>query len=407
MILYKKNNLGLISWWEIEVVEDAVPSAPTQQPPTSVASPQECLAATVPIGYNVWWGSDHTTRTRQTDNHQFTPASDKPSLSVTAQIESAINEMIARKGYSREIPSAPPELPMLAQTWADFQSKASSDQSEVAHWPDLYFQPKLDGVRCIATPLNLYSRRNLPFTSVPHIEMAMQLLLNHPEFSSIKLDGELYYHNTDLQTIQGIVSRKSYDPFLYREVTYQVFDVVAPLPYKERLTLLNRIEAELRYLWYNYSPPENLRRHRTTNCPVQFVPTGYLNMSTDNPTLPVLLQKMNNEFRSEGYEGIILRNPHALYQPDYRTFDLLKYKEFADAEFIILDVLEAKNGCVFLCRTLNNKTFKVSPAWTTARKRQALNYKDNYIGRRLTVKYERLSADGIPLKPIGISTRND
>jgi hypothetical protein len=87
--------------------------------------------------------------------------------------------------------------------------------------------------------------------------MAMQLLLNHPEFSSIKLDGELYYHNTDLQTIQGIVSRKSYDPFLYREITYQVFDVVSPLLYKERLTLLNRIETELRRLWYNYSPPEN------------------------------------------------------------------------------------------------------------------------------------------------------
>lgn len=402
--LYKVNNLGQISWWEIEEV-----TGPAKQylddSRTSVDTPQDLFASNpIPIGYNTWWGNDHRTQSRQTDNHQFTPASDKPTMSVHQQIQSQIDEMIARKGYSREIPSRPPEMPMLAQTWADFCVKANSDLSEVSHWPDFFLQPKIDGVRCIATPLSLYSRRNSEITSVPHIEATMNLLLQHPKYSSIKLDGELYFHGADLQTIQSAVLRKSYDPNMYRYITYQVFDVVdTTLPQHTRLSLLNEVVDELTALWQQ----TDMGRHKTSDCPIQSLQTSYHRANTGELATQDIIRKIHNELRDAGYEGVVLRKADALYQCDYRTFDLIKYKDFADAEFLIIDVIEAKDRMgTFVCQTLSGKTFKCAPSWTTERKRQILRYKDNYIGRRLTVKYERISKDGIPLKPIGVTIRD-
>jgi DNA ligase-1 len=403
--LYKLNNSNTISWWEIEIVEDIVPGAELR--PTSVDRPQDCLADSVPIGYNTWWGIDHRTQTRQTFNHQFTPASDKPSMSVHEQIRAQIDEQIARKGYSRELPSSPPELPMLAQTWADFVDKAGSYQSEVCHWPGAYIQPKLDGIRCIATPLNLYSRRNKEFTAIPHIEMVMNAFLAHPSLSTLKLDGELYIPGADLQTVQGTVSRKTADPFMYRSVEYHVFDIINKDTMTNRILLLERLAEVLDDLWAIFVPPPGLEKHMTKNCPIKVVPSAYVHGPTDSANFVSILQGTNTEFRNKGYEGVILRNPSAYYQPNYRTFDLIKYKEFADAEFMITDVIPVKNNQgVFVCKTLSGKTFKCTPAWTKERKEQILRYKDNYIGRQLTVKYERLSADGIPLKPIGVRTRD-
>lgn len=400
--LYKMNNSGTISWWEIEEVREPLADSIADQFDNQNYIPR--------LGYNTWWGNDHNHQTRLTDNHQYTTAANRPTMSVAEQIQAQIDEMIARKGYSREVPNSPPELPMLAQTWADFIDKCNSTQSSVEHWESAYVQPKLDGIRCIATPLTLYSRRNKEFTAIPHIEIVMNVFLSHPSIpSTIKLDGELYIQGADLQTIQGTVSRLAPDPFLYRSVEYHVFDVVdTTATTQQRQQTLLDLEAALQELWKDFSPPEGLERHKVKNCPIKIVPTQFIPHSTDSKPFNDELQKYNTEYRNAGYEGTIIRNPSSLYQPNYRTYDLIKYKEFADAEFLITQVLPAKNDMgVFLCKTLNGKTFKCSPAWTHERRRQILRYPDNYIGRQLTVKYERLSAEGIPLKPIGMLLRND
>ena len=376
--VYKLNHLDTVSWWEIVPVYEE----------------------TVCLGYSVYWGNDHRTQTRITDNQQYTARSDKPSLSVAEQMHSAVSHQIARKGYSREIPTTHPDLPMLAHKWSDFK----------AVWPHYYIQPKYDGVRCMATPYNLTSRTNKAINSVPHIEAAMGLFAAVssilPAGVQLKLDGELYIHGADLQTIQSAVSRNSYDPMMYRYVTYQVFDIVLPLPFSDRQTLLHKLDN---YLLASYKrPPEIDSRYWVKECPITFSPSVYVNEPTDSAETHNLLIRYNKEFRNSNYEGVIVRNPDALYQPNKRTYDLLKYKEFADADFLITDVIEKKNRTgIFLCVTSEGKHFEATPAWTTERKQSLLRYKDRYIGRRLIVKYEKLSKDGIPLKPIGVSTRED
>jgi len=383
--LYKRNNLDQVSWWSIAPVSATLDTA-------------------TPTGYRTWWGNDHRTQSTDTENTQFTPESDKPTMSVEGQIETQVQEMIARKGYSRSIPKSAPEMPMLAQQWKDFYEKAQSLNSEVAHWPNFYWQPKLDGVRCIATPLDLYSRKNRKFTAVPHIELAMSSLVSDPKFGNIRLDGELYMHGADLQTIQSLVMPQAYNGHLFTNIEYRVFDVISDLPFKERYLLFNEAIAMIQEEWKQLEPSI----FKKGACPVVAVPTNYVDCPTHSPEIPRHLQDLHNNVVAGGYEGLILRNPEAPYQCNYRTFDLLKYKSFCDAEFLIIDVLPAKDDMgVFLCQTAKGNKFKVTPSWTHSRKRQMLRYKDNYVGRWLTVHYERLSKDGMPLKPIGKTIRND
>ncbi len=59
-----------------------------------------------------------------------------------------------RKGYSVEIPTSRPSLPMLAQEY-----KKNPEFAQTA------LQPKLDGIRCIMSNEGLLSRKNRYFTS--------------------------------------------------------------------------------------------------------------------------------------------------------------------------------------------------------------------------------------------------
>src|SRR3546814_5944064 len=56
-----------------------------------------------------------------------------------------------------------------------------------------FAQPKLDGVRCIATKDGLFSRQGKPITSCPHISTALTPLFEPT--TSLELDGELYNHD--------------------------------------------------------------------------------------------------------------------------------------------------------------------------------------------------------------------
>jgi DNA ligase-1 len=295
---------------------------------------------------------------------------------------------------------------MLAHQYKDFVRLANSEASEVEHFDYAYLQPKLDGIRCLTTCWTLQSRRNTPITSCPHIEEFLEHVHNTSEFwHGIKFDGELYIHGADLQTTQSAIARKEYHSSLIRGIKYHIFDVVdVETPFADRATLLTTFEKELNDLWETFEPT---KPYWYDGCPIEVVPS-YHTPGTDSPDFHNVLQRVHKNFMNSGYEGTIIRNPLAKYQLNYRTYDLLKYKDQLDAEFKVIDVVEGKNSCaIFLCVTATGKKFKVNPAYTVSRKRQVLRYKENYIGKLLTVKYEKLSQEGVPLKPIGHTIREE
>jgi DNA ligase-1 len=74
--------------------------------------------------------------------------------------------------------------PMLADEWGH-----RKDKIEYPVW----VQPKLDGVRCIASKDGLYSRQGKPILAAPHILEALTPLFEiNPD---LILDGELYNHD--------------------------------------------------------------------------------------------------------------------------------------------------------------------------------------------------------------------
>jgi DNA ligase-1 len=89
-----------------------------------------------------------------------------------------------------------------------------------------------------------------------------------------------------------------------------------------------------------------------------------------------------------------------------RSKDLLKYKLFKDDEFEVVGHHEGQGGIpIFECN-IKDKTFSVAMKGTTESKKERMDNVTEFYGKLLTVKYQELSADGIPRFPVGIAFRD-
>ena len=115
-------------------------------------------------------------------------------------------------------------FPMLANTY---------DAAIHYNLPDIVaVQPKLDGIRCIASVKGLHSRSNMLITSAPHIKLACNL---SPE---TYLDGELYIEGASFDEHLEIINRKTPHK-RWREIKYNVFDIVCEGSFDFRMKLGN------------------------------------------------------------------------------------------------------------------------------------------------------------------------
>ena len=96
-------------------------------------------------------------------------------------------------------------------------------------WREVYSQPKLDGIRCIATINGLWSRQGKPFVSCPHIVESLKPLFE--KCPTLILDGELYNHalKEDFNSITSSVKKLKPTEEDLREcadkIQYHVYDM--------------------------------------------------------------------------------------------------------------------------------------------------------------------------------------
>jgi ATP-dependent DNA ligase len=301
-----------------------------------------------------------------------------------------------RKGYTLEIPTKPPQLPMLAQKWDDHYKSRSQEFEYIA------IQPKLDGHRCVANRSMMLSRRRDRIVSVPHIQHVLSYM-----DPSILLDGELYIHKVPLQSLQSFV-RRDYPHPDYLIVEYHVFDICdEDLTFEERFDLLCKTIKPLQEGYKDYinnikDLPSYLKPKVSSNFPVKIVPTTFRKGNSKHPDTTDWISQEFRKSIEAGFEGLMIRNADSYYRHDYRSPNLLKYKEFQDEEFIVVDIMEVSGGLgLFVCKTDKGQIFEVTPAWTHPRRKFLLENKESYIGKWLHVTFEKYSLDGIPLKPIG------
>ncbi|MDE2105921.1 MAG: hypothetical protein KGL39_52350 [Patescibacteria group bacterium] len=286
--------------------------------------------------------------------------------------------------------------PMLAHKY--------DEQGHKIKWP-AYVQPKLDGHRCIAVyqdgVCTLWSRTQKPITGVPHIARAVERLMEAKGVEVAVLDGELYNHDykDKFEELSSFIRSATPKPG-HEVVQYWIYDAVDDsLSFEERNAILAMLDDEITE--YRTQQAQYLLPRQT---PLNVLPTFDC---YDEEAMMTCF----GVFLAEGYEGAMVRNKSAKYTPKKRSYDLQKVKVMADAEFQIIDIVEGRGAmagkAIFVCQTGTGEIFNCSIKGTQEQRADYWQNKERYIGKWLTVKYQNISAYGVPRFPVGLRIRED
>jgi DNA ligase 1 len=275
-----------------------------------------------------------------------------------------------------EIDSVDLLKPILAKEYKDHRQKIK--------FP-VISSMKLDGVRVNALDSGLYSRNGKPFVSVPHILDALQpVFQKYPEYV---IDGELF--NLELQdnfdkiislvrktkpTVGDLIESAS----LIKLYVFDVFrkDGKEVLPAIERKQVIREIEKAANY---------------PSIVALDYV-VCYSQAELDNAY---------GTYLESGAEGQMINAYDAVYEHK-RTSNLLKRKEFQDAEFKIIDVVEGKGnrtGCAIFVLESKNGQFNSPIKGSIDYIKKIFENRQSYIGKITTVRFQNYTPGGVPRFP--------
>lgn len=343
----------------------------------------------------------------QVDTRQYTEGKNigkknetTPLQQCVAEVEKKRKDKIEKEGYSELFPSRESNTPTLTtETTPEirkiFPMLANKYEPSVTKkrggivFP-CFVQPKLDGLRCVVylvDGLPVYqSRTGGIFTVLHHLDSSVVEILSRNH--TLVLDGELYTQQIPFEELAGIIKKKTLtetDKQKILHIQYHVYDLVIPkLPFRERLLQMQQTIL-------------------STNLFVVPVSTYLANSVAD-------FKEKFGEYVAQGFEGIMLRNTEGLYQENYRSNDLMKYKEFFEAEYPIVDYKEATGRdagtVIWECETPEGRRFSVRPRGTQEARREWFCKAESLVGKQLTVIYQELSEMGVPRFPVGKAIRD-
>lgn len=290
-------------------------------------------------------------------------------------------------------------LPMLADKYNELMapSKGKRRAQKFEYSQASCAQPKLDGVRCVARIVNgkveLLSRKGKQILHLQHIREEVKELLKGKE--EMILDGELYFHESDMpqnkkfEMISGAARSTRTKPHPEElRIQYWVFDIV-----------------DTEKIWFDRDYELDILFKDKEMEYIVRVETELVLCEED-------MLEHHRRWTEEGFEGTIVRDEKLMYIPGKRSRMLLKYKDFEDAEYRIVDVLKSEGGtedgaAIFELETDNGTEFTCRPMGTIEERRKMYKKKKEYIGKLLTVKYQGMSEDGVPRFPVGKSVRDE
>jgi DNA ligase-1 len=333
---------------------------------------------------------------------------------ATTPVEQAIKEAESRwvkqkkKGYVEDIETARAgevdnDLilggiePMLAPN----KSFPKDDNLKKAIVFPCFWQPKLDGMRCIAIVENgvatVWSRTRRTIPTVPHIVKALGLCF--PE-GRVVLDGELYNHEYKdrFEDLMSILRGDEPDAEgEYLNAQFHIYD------------------CPERYIRASQHTMQAAFRHRNMAIDKMFESIGsnpyikrVLTLTSDS------IEDLNENFlgaEAEGYEGGMARNANAPYEAGKRSKHLQKMKNFIDEEFPIEGVLDGRGkaeGIVikFIVKLPNGNLAYPTYKATQAKRRELWLKPEMWKGKKLTVTFKRWTADGSLYLPVAKAIRD-
>jgi len=297
------------------------------------------------------------------------------------EAQSKWNKQI-KKGYVENVEDVGQKtLPPLAKKYQDAKSALK--------WPLLGLL-KLDGVRCTMFhkdgEVTFQSRGGDPYPVIQEIadELIESIFKVLPD---AVVDGELYKHGMYLEDIVSAVKKHKEST---SEIEFHVFDIYFP---DKKHTYLQRTNFYSMLLRGAKGLTDLCKRVKTIQPVV---------LNTEQEMLG-----MHAKAVVEGYEGVVLRNMNGLFEFNHRTSDFQKYKVACSNEFLVVDMEKDKRGggvpvCGYhFCDKKLTGTFKATFAGTLETRKNLYEDKELYIGKYLTVDYEKLSKYGKPTKPVG------
>ena len=252
-------------------------------------------------------------------------------------------------------------LPMLANKWENRQKYINQP---------FYVQPKLDGVRLLVSKDGGISRTG---KIVPGTE-----ILGKGLEEGQYVDGEAFDPNLNFEELTSTFKT---DPLKLKFHVFDYFD-------------LNKLDMTFEERWAKVNSLKNPH--------YEYVETTLVMLREHVP----MVHKKHVE---EGHEGTMIRDMQSVYEVGQRSNYLLKYKDFQTEEYPIVDVKEGtgreKGTAIWVCKA-GEQHFSARPEGTLEVRRKFLEEKDKYIGKQLTVRFQNLTALGVPRFPVGVVVRD-
>jgi DNA ligase-1 len=273
-------------------------------------------------------------------------------------------------------------FPMAVNTYQNHSNKLK--------YP-LYVQPKLDGLRMLAKLYNgkviLTSRRMHEIIGFEKLKQELQIILEQIDVDLI-LDGELYKHGMNLQTISGIVRNEDNleEKDQLQFWLFDCFQVNDTSGFEDRINLLSTLLEDHEF---NY---------------IKLTETKKINSSEE-------ADDYFNQVVEDGYEGIIYKSIDRHYEYSFdkekRSMYYLKRKKQFDAEFEIIGytsgVGKNKETVIFIYKTTEGFEFNSVPNGTYEYLKELYqdcleNFDSKYKGQFSKLAFDDLSKDNVPLR---------
>lgn len=203
-------------------------------------------------------------------------------------------------------------LPMLANDYKKNKTKVEKLISE----SKIAVQPKLDGYRMIynTSTNSITTRQGKEYSIVKQSGKLYEELLKLPK--GLILDGELFTNKINFEVLGVLRKTKSLtdvDKVNLSKIEYHIYDIIdTKITFEERNKKIRELLGSKSF--------ERL----------MYVPTFTVSSEEE-------IKNYHSKFLQENYEGTMIRNRDSMYKVKHRSNDLLKYKDFEDAEFEILD----------------------------------------------------------------------
>jgi ATP-dependent DNA ligase len=181
---------------------------------------------------------------------------------------------------------------------------------------------------------------------------------------------------------------KKYRPHLTEQVKYHVYDIVMDAPFEYRYRSLCYLLAKI------------------NNPNIEVVTTVLVNNMEE-------INHYHQHFIALGYEGTMVRHSEEGYAVNKRSSQLLKYKDFLDEVYVVVDVIPSESrpeqGVVVCAKenAMGAVHFNCGMKFSHAEREEILTNKQNYIGKMAEVRFFEYTDGGLPRFPICYGFRLD